>query len=142
MGEVVLKFGADMQNCDLNPEQVAQLGEATLENFGAFNDEKALAQLKPLNDFARANAITISYAHFYLVFGALNFPQLDDGRVMFAGITPAQAAKLLNYSPARIASGLMPMTEKGLVGRDISGAYKVASVNLWFELANALTLSS
>ena len=78
-----------MQN-DLNPELVAQLSESVLANFGALSDESVLHGFQALNDFAQSKAITVSFAHFYIVFGALNFPRLDDGRVMFAGVTAPQ----------------------------------------------------
>ena len=131
-------YGAHMQN-DLNPEQVAQLSEAVLANFGALSDEAVLQSFQALDDFAQSKAITVSFAHFYIVFGALNFPRLDDGRVMFAGVTAAQAAKLLSISPSKMGRWLMTLTEKGLLERDVSGAYKIADIDVWFELSKATT---
>ena len=127
-----------MQN-DLNPERVAQLSESVLANFGALIDESVLHGDQALNDFAESNAITISYSHFYLVIGALNFPKLDDGRMMFAGITPVQAAKLLNSNPKKMRRLLGNLAEKGLLGRDVSGTYKIADPDVWFELSKAIT---
>ena len=127
-----------MQN-DLNPERVAQLSDAVLANFGALSDEAVLQGFQTLNDFAQSNTITISYAHFYIVFGALNFPRLGDGRLMFAGVTAAQAAKLLSSSPSKMGRWLMTLTEKGLLERDVGGAYKIADIDVWFELSKATT---
>ncbi len=127
-----------MQN-DLNPERVAQLSETVLASFGALSDEAALRGFQALNDFAQSKAITVSFAHFYVVFGALNFPRLDDGRVMFAGVTAAQAAKLLSSSPSKMGRWLIRMTETGLLERDVSGAYKIADIDVWFELSKATT---
>ena len=124
---------------DLNPERVAQLSETVLANFRALSDEAVIQGCLALNDFAQSKAITVSFAHFYLVFGALNFPRLDDGRVMFAGVTAAQAAKLLSTSPSKMGRWLMTLTEKGLLERDISGAYKIADIDVWFELSKATT---
>ena len=128
-----------MQN-DLDPERVAQLSKAVLANFGALMDESVLQGSQALNDFAQFNAITISYAHFYLVFGALNFPRLDDGRIMFAGVTAAQAAKLLNSNPKKMRRLLGHLAEKGLLARDESGAYKITDIDGWFQLSKAATL--
>ena len=127
-----------MQN-DLNPERVAQLSEAVLANFRALSDDAVLQGFQALNDFAQSKAIAVSFAHFYVVFGALNFPRLDDGRVMFAGVTAAQAAKLLSTSPSKMGRWLMTLTEKGLLDRDVSGAYKIADIDVWFELSKATT---
>ena len=127
-----------MQN-DLNPERVAQLSESVLANFGALIDESVLHGDQALNDFAESNAITISYSHFYLVIGALNFPKLDDGRMMFAGITPVQAAKLLNSNPKKMRRLLGDLAGKGLLDRDVSGTYKIADPDVWFELSKAIT---
>ena len=120
-----------MQN-DLNPERVAQLSEAVLATL---RDVTELQDSQALNEFAQSKAITISHAHFYILFGTLNFPRLDDGRIMFAGVTAAQAAKLLSSSPSKIGRWLMTLTEKGLLGRDVAGAYKITDVSSWFELA-------
>ena len=133
-----MAYGADMQN-DLNPERVAQLSDAVLAKFGALSDEAVLQSFQALDDFAQSKAITVSFAHFYIVFGALNFPRLDDGRVMFAGVTAAQAAKLLSTSPSKMGRWLMTLTEKGLLERDVSGAYKIADIDVWFELSKATT---
>ena len=127
-----------MQN-DLNPERVAQLSEAVLANFRALSDDAVLQGFQALNDFAQSKAIAVSFAHFYVVFGALNFPRLDDGRVMFAGVTAAQAAKLLSSSPSKMGRWLIRMTETGLLERDVSGAYKIADIDVWFELSKATT---
>ena len=134
-----MAYGADMQN-DLNPERVAQLSESVLANFGALSDESGLQDSQALNDFTQSNAITISYAHFYLVIGALNFPKLDDGRMMFAGITPVQAAKLLNSNPKKMRRLLGHLAEKGLLARDVSGTYKIADIDVWYQLSKAATL--
>ena len=128
-----------MQN-DLNPERVAQLSEAVLANFGALSDEAELQGFQALKDFAQSNVITISYAHFYSVFGALNFPRLDDGRIMFASVTAAQAAKLLSSSPSKMGRWLMTLTGKDLLERDVSGAYKISDIDVWFDLSGAATL--
>ena len=128
-----------MQN-DLNPERVAQLSDAVLANFRALNDEAVLQSFQALDDFAQSKAITISYANFYLVIGALNFPKLDDGRMMFAGITPVQAAKLLNSNPKKMRRLLGNLAEKGLLGRDVSGCYKIADPDVWFELSKGAIL--
>ena len=136
-----MAYGAHMQN-DLDPERVAQLSKAVLANFGALSDESVLQGSQALKDFAQSNAITISYAHFYLVIGALNFPKLDDGRMMFAGITPVQAAKLLNSNPKKMRRLLGNLAEKGLLGRDVSGTYKIADIDLWFQLSKAATLAA
>ena len=127
-----------MQN-DLNPERVAQLSEAILTNFGTLSDEAVHQAFQALNDFTQSKSVTISYAHFYIVFGALNFPRLDDGRVMFAGVTATQAAKLLSASPSKIGRWLITLTEKGLLERDVNGAYKIADIDVWFELSKATT---
>ena len=134
-----MAYGAHMQN-DLNPERVAQLSDAVLANLGALSDEAVLQGFQTLNDFAQSNAITISYAHFYIVFGALNFPRLDDGRVMFAGVTAAQAAKLLNSNPKKMRRLLGHLADKGLLSRDEGGAYKVRDIDGWLELSQAATL--
>ena len=134
-----MAYGAHMQN-DLNPEQVAQLSEAVLANFGALSDEAVLQSFQALDDFAQSKAIAISFAHFYILFGALNFPKLDDGRVMFAGVTAAQAAKLLNSSPKKMRRLLWYLTDKGLLSRDVNGAYKITDIDVWFDLSGAATL--
>jgi len=128
-----------MQN-DLNPEQVAQLSEAVLAYFGALSDEAVLQSFQALDDFAQSKAIAISFAHFYILFGALNFPKLDDGRVMFAGVTAAQAAKLLSSSPKKMRRLLGYLTDKGLLSRDVNGAYKITDIDVWFDLSGAATL--
>ena len=134
-----MAYGADMQN-DLNPERVAQLSDAVLANFGALSDEAVLQSFQTLNHFAQSKAIKVSFAHFYIVFGALNFPRLDDGRVMFAGVTAAQAAKLLNSNPKKMRRLLGHLAEKGLLARDVSGTYKIADIDVWYQLSKAATL--
>ena len=131
-----MAYGVDMRN-DLCPEQVAQVSEAVLAKFGAISDEAVIPRVQALNDFAQTKAITISVAHFYVVFGALNFPKLDDGRIMFAGVTPAHAARLLNSNPKKMRRLLRCLSENGLLGIDVGGAYKIVDINLWFEMSKA-----
>lgn len=130
-----------MQN-DLNPERVAQLAEEVLANFGALHCENGKAKVEQLTDFASSSAITFSDAQFYLVLGALNFPKLDDGRIMFAGITPALAAKLLKSTQKKMRRVLVTLTEKGLLARDVDGSYKIADIDMWFGLSKSSTLSA
>ena len=130
-----------MQN-DLNPERVAQLAEEVLANFGALHPENGKAKHEQLTDFATSSAITFSDAQFYLVLGALNFPKLDDGRIMFAGITPALAAKLLKSTQKKMRRVLVILAEKGLLARDVDGSYKIADIDMWFGLSKSTTLSA
>ena len=58
---------------------------------------------------------------------------------MFASVTAAQAAKLLSTSPSKMGRWLMTLTERGLLERDVGGAYKIADIDVWFELSKATT---
>jgi hypothetical protein len=127
-----------MQKVGLEPEEVTQLSEAVLAKFSSLDDQTGLAKCSAFLDFAQSIGNLTSHAHLYLVLGALNFPKLDENMVMFAGLTPTQAAKPLNSSSKKVAKLLLSLAEKSLLDRDIYGAYKVADANLWFELAKAV----
>ena len=130
-----------MQN-DLNPERVAQLAEEVLATFGTLKIATEKAKFKQVSDFAKANEISLLEAEFYLVLGALNFPRLDDGRIMFAAITPTHAAKLLNSSQKKTGRLLGNLAEKGLLVRDVNGGYQIADIDVWLELSKSTMQSA
>ena len=131
-----------MQNTDLDPGEVTQVSEAVLANFRSLDDHKVLSTCAAFHDFAKSTGNSDALAHLYLVLGALNFPKLDDTMVLFAGLTPTQAAQLLNSSAKKVAKLLLALAEKGLLDRDMHGTYKVSDANMWFELAKSTMRSA
>ena len=108
-----------MDDADLSPQSLAQMSEASLQNF------------KNLNDFAQLFGITISGIYVYIAIGALNLQKLDDDRVMFAPVSPTQAAKALGFGQKRMGRWLITLSDRGLLLREGSGDYKVADLNTW-----------
>ena len=127
-----------MHEVDLDPQEVKLVSEAVLAKFKSLDDQPSLANCSAFLNFMISSGISTSHAHLYLVFGALNFPKLDETMVMFAGLTPTQAAKLLTSNAKKIAKLLSSLADKGLLDRDIHGAYKVSDANIWYELAKAI----
>ena len=119
-----------MQNDSLSPQSIAQMGEASLQSF------------KVLNDFAKSSGITISGIYVYIAVGALNIHKLDDYRIMFTPVTPARAAKALNFSPKRMGRWLITLAERGLLLREEGGAYKVADLGTWLEVSKLVGLNA
>jgi hypothetical protein len=117
-------------NDDLSPQDIAQMGASSLQNF------------KALNDFAKSCAITISGVYSYIAIGALNIHKLDNYRIMFTPVTPAQAAKALNVSPKKIGRWLIILTERGLLMRDQGGCYKVADLNTWLDVSKLVGMNA
>ena len=93
------------------------------------------ARFNCINNFARAHNITISGVYFYVAIGALNIEQLNGDQVIYSAIKPTQAAKLLNCDSKKIARWCVALCKKGFLTRDWGGAYKVANINVWFEIS-------
>ena len=93
------------------------------------------ARFNSINTFARAHNITISGLYFYVAIGALNIEKLNGEQVIYTAIKPTQAAKLLNCDSKKIARWCVALCKKGFLTRDWGGAYKVANINVWFEIS-------
>ena len=93
------------------------------------------ARFNSINTFARAHNITISGLYFYVAIGALNIEKLNGEQVIYTAIKPTQAAKRLNCDSKKIARWCVALCKKGFLTRDWGGAYKVANINVWFEIS-------
>ena len=71
----------------------------------------------------------------YVAIGALNIEKLNGEQVIYSSIKPTQAAKLLNCDSKKIARWCVALCKKGFLIRDWGGAYKVANINVWFEIS-------
>ena len=93
------------------------------------------ARFNCINNFARAHNITISGLYFYVAIGALNIEKLNGEQVIYSAVKPTQAAKLLNCDSKKIARWCVALAKKGFLTRDWGGAYKVANINVWYEIS-------
>ena len=93
------------------------------------------ARFNSINNFARAHNITISGLYFYVAIGALNIEKLNGEQVIYSAVKPTQAAKLLNCDSKKIARWCVALAKKGFLTRDWGGAYKVANINVWYEIS-------
>ena len=97
--------------------------------------EVSKGKFNSLNQFAHSFNITISGLYFYVALGALNIEKLDGGHVIYTPVKPTQAAKLLNCDPKKIARWCVALAKRGLLARDMGGAYRVSSVATWYEIS-------
>ena len=93
------------------------------------------ARFNCINNFARAHNITISGLYFYVAVGALNIEKLNGEQVIYSAIKPTQAARILNCDSKKIARWCVALAKKGFLVRDWGGAYKVANINIWYEIS-------
>ena len=93
------------------------------------------ARFNCINNFARPHNITSSGLYFYVAIGALNIEQLNGEQVIYSAIKPTQAAKILNCDSKKIARWCVALAKKGFLTRDWGGAYKVANINIWYEIS-------
>ena len=93
------------------------------------------ARFNCINTFARAHNITISGLYFYVAIGALNIEKLSGEQVIYSAVKPTQAARILNCDSKKIARWCVALAKKGFLTRDWGGAYKVANINIWYEIS-------
>ena len=93
------------------------------------------ARFNCINNFARAHNITISGLYFYVAVGALNIEKLNGEQVIYSAVKPTQAARILNCDSKKIARWCVALAKKGFLVRDWGGAYKVANINIWYEIS-------
>ena len=117
-----------MNSSSPSPESIAQMSVVTLANF------------KNLNDFSQRHGISISGIYVYIAIGALNIHKLDDARIMFMSVTPSRAAKQLKLSQKKMGRWFITLADRGLLLREDSGAYKVADLTNWVNIAKLLNI--
>ena len=110
---------------DMSPsiESIVQMSDVSRARFNC------------INSFARAHNITISGLYFYVAIGALNIEKLSGEQVIYSAVKPTQAARLLNCDSKKIARWCVALAKKGFLTRDWGGAYKVANINVWYEIS-------
>lgn len=117
-----------MNSSSPSPESIAQMSVLTLTNF------------KLLNDFSQTHRITISGIYVYIAIGALNIHKLDDTRIMFISVTPSNAAKQLKFTAKKMGRWFITLADRGLLLREESGAYRVADLAKWVDVAKLLNV--
>ena len=127
-----------MQENEPNPDQIFQLSQAVLAQYDSLHMKEDLAHQLSVIRFAELNRISALCAQFYLLLGAANFHKLDDFRIMFAAVTPAQAGQILKLRPKNIASWLSKLMDRGLLTREAYGAYRIADINQWCNLTTSI----
>ena len=100
------------------------------------------ARFNCINNFARAHNITISGLYFYVAVGALNIEKLNGEQVIYSAVKPTQAARILNCDSKKIARWCVALAKKGFLVRDWGGAYKVANINIWYEISKLVNRGS
>ena len=110
---------------DMGPsiEAIVQMSDVSKTSFNC------------INNFARAHNITISGLYFYVAIGALNIEKLSGEQVIYSAVKPTQAARILNCDSKKIARWCVALAKKGFLTRDWGGAYKVANINIWYEIS-------
>ena len=110
---------------DMSPsiESIVQMSDVSRARFNC------------INSFARAHNITISGLYFYVAIGALNIEKLSGEQVIYSAVKPTQAARILNCDSKKIARWCVALAKKGFLTRDWGGAYKVANINIWYEIS-------